>query len=194
MPAGQHARAHVLVPVKRLANAKTRLAESLSPHERATLMGDLVAHVLAVTREAGVGPVTIVSAEPFEIEGVSRFDDRGLPWNDALAAAISETVVEEIAAIVSADLPALRADEVRALVAATPARGIAIGRALDAGTNAVAMRPPGAMRTCFGEQGSAALHARIAADAGLDAVILDLPGLAFDIDTPNDLDRMRRNV
>ena len=41
--------------------------------------------------------------------GVPRFDDRGLPWNDALAAAMREVVTEPIAAVVSADLPRVTA-------------------------------------------------------------------------------------
>jgi hypothetical protein len=51
-------------------------------------------------------------------------------------------------------------------------------RALDGGTNAVAIRPPGLVRTHFGELGSAAVHAGL----GVDHVILDLPGLAFDVE------------
>ena len=77
----------------------------------------------------------------------------------------------------------------RALVAATPDRGMAIARALDGGTNAVSMRPAGAVMTHFGEPQSAAVHALATAEAGLVARILDVPGLAFDIDTPDDLRR-----
>ncbi len=120
-----------------------------------------------------------------------RFDDRGLAWNDALAAAMREVVTEPIAAVVSADLPRITAADVRALVAATPERGMAIARALDGGTNAVSMRPAGAVMTHFGEPSSASVHASVAADAGLVARILDLPGLAFDIDTPADLAELR---
>ena len=77
---------HVLIPVKRLDGAKSRLAESLDAGERADLMRELLAHVLTVVKEAEVGPVTVVSSEPLELDGVPRFDDRGLPWNEALAA------------------------------------------------------------------------------------------------------------
>jgi 2-phospho-L-lactate guanylyltransferase len=178
---------HVLVPVKRLDEAKTRLAEMLSAGERAELMRELLAHVLQVTREAAVGPVTVVSAEPLALNGVPRFDDSGLPWNDALQAAMDSVVHEPTVAVVSADLPLLTADDVCALVAVTPQRGLAIARAHDGGTNAISMRPPGVLPTCFGEPGSAALHERAAWIAGADAHMLDRPGLAFDVDTPEDL-------
>lgn len=178
---------HVLVPVKRLGEAKTRLSETLSRDERADLMREMLARVLQAAQEAKVGPVTVVSAEPLALNGVPRFDDGGLPWNDAIQAAMDGVVREPTVAVVSADLPLLTADDVRALVAVTPQRGLAIARAHDGGTNAVSMRPPGVLRTCFGEPGSAALHERAAWTAGADARMLDRPGLAFDVDTPEDL-------
>ena len=178
---------HVLVPVKRLDEAKSRLAAALSPDERAELMREMLANVLQAVQGAQVGPVTVVSAEPLPLNGIARFDDAGLPWNDALEAAMREVVTEQIAAIVSADLPLLTVDDVQALVAVTPLRGLAIARAHDGGTNAVSMRPPGLLPTHFGESGSAAVHERSAWTAGADAHILDRPGLAFDIDTPEDL-------
>jgi 2-phospho-L-lactate guanylyltransferase len=180
----------VLIPLKRLDDAKSRLSEVLSGEERAALMLELLHGMLAVVEEADVGPVTVVSAERLTLE-VPRFDDRGLDWNDALAAAMREVVREPVAAVVSADLPRAGAEDVRALVAATPGRGMAIARALDGGTNAVSMRPPGAVPTHFGEPRSAAVHAQATAAAGLAARILDLPGLAFDVDTPADLEKLR---
>lgn len=179
--------AHVLIPLKRLDDAKSRLADVLGPKERAALMIELLQGVLTAAEEAGVGPVTVVSAEPVALDAIPRFDDRGLAWNEALAAAMREVVSEPVAAVVAADLPRVSAEDIRALVKATPDRGLAIARALDGGTNAVSMRPPGAVTTHFGEPQSAAVHAHATAAAGLAARIVDLPGLAFDVDTPADL-------
>ena len=183
--------AHVLIPLKSLDGAKSRLVEALAPGERAELMLGLLDGVVAAVREAGVERITLVTPEPLELPGVERFDDRGLPWNDALAAAMREAVRERVATIVSADLPLLRADEVLALIEATPERGIAIARATDGGTNAVSMRPPGVLRTCFGEPRSSRRHAELARRAGVEHTVVDLPGLAFDLDTPADLARLR---
>jgi 2-phospho-L-lactate/phosphoenolpyruvate guanylyltransferase len=183
--------AHVLVPLKRLEDAKTRLATVLSADERAALMLELLQGVLAAAKAADVGPITVVSSEALAPNGALRFDDRGLAWNDALAAAMREVVSEPIAAVVSADLPRVTADDVRVLVEATPDRGMAIARALDGGTNAVSMRPPGAVTTRFGEPSSASVHASATVEAGLIATIIDVPGLAFDVDTPDDLARLR---
>src|SRR3954471_16520855 len=176
--------AHVLVPLKRI-DPKSRLAGELPLEDRVRLMRGLLAGVIGAVREAGVERGTVVTG--LSLKGHEVWDDRGLAWNDALAAAIEEVVTAPLVAIVSADLPSLRAEEVEGLLAATPERGIAIARALDGGTNAVSMRPPGVVRTHFGEPGSAAVHAGL----GVDHVVLDLPGLAFDVDTPEDLARMQ---
>lgn len=192
--------AHVLVPLKRLDGAKSRLAGLLTAAERIALMETMLAGVLAAVREArGVEAVTLVSSEPAAAtlatrHGVAWWDDRGLPWNDALAAAMREVVSSPCAAVVSGDLPLLSAAEVSALLEAVPERGVAIARALDGGTNAVAMRPAGVAPTCFGSPGSAALHAELAAAAGAGSVTLDLPGLALDLDSRADAERVVRTA
>jgi 2-phospho-L-lactate/phosphoenolpyruvate guanylyltransferase len=176
--------AHVLIPLK-THDPKSRLADAISADERAELMRTLLERVAAAVREAGIERMTIVSAEP--VEGYEVWSDCGLAWNDALAAAAAEVVRTPLVAFVSADLPFLQADEVEELLTATPERGIAVARALDGGTNAVSMRPPGLVRTHFGVPGSAAVHAGL----GVPHVVVDLPGLAFDVDTPADLERMQ---
>jgi len=190
-----HADVHVLVPLKRLNGAKTRLAGLLAPGERAELMRAMLADVLrAVAASRGVTACTLVSSEPDAAvlarrHDVAWWDDRGLPWNDALFAAMREAVSETGAAVVSADIPLVLPAELEALIAATPERGAAIARATDGGTNAVSMRPAGAFRTCFGEPGSARLHAEVAERAGLAAVVVDQPGTALDLDSPGDVER-----
>jgi 2-phospho-L-lactate guanylyltransferase len=176
--------AHVLVPLKRI-DPKSRLAGALPLDERVRLMRGLLAGVVSAARDAGVERVTVVTGLPLKEYEV--WDDRGLPWNEALAAATTEVVTAPLVAVISADLPLIRADDVEELLVATPERGIAIARALDGGTNAVAMRPPGLVRTRFGEPDSAAVHAAL----GVPHVVVDLPGLAFDVDTPEDLTRMQ---
>ena len=176
--------AHVLVPLKRI-DPKSRLADQLPLGERVRLMRGLLDGVVGAVREAGVDRVTIVTS--LKLKAYDVWDDRELPWNDALSAAIADVVRAPLVAVISADLPLLRAEDVEELLSATPERGIAIARALDGGTNAVAMRPPGLVPTRFGEPGSSAVHAAL----GVPHVVVDLPGLAFDVDTPEDLARMQ---
>jgi 2-phospho-L-lactate guanylyltransferase len=186
---------HALVPLKRLAYAKTRLEGILTPPERAGLMHAMLADVLtALESVPEVGRVTLVSSEPAAEPLAARHEvafwhDRGLPWNEALTAATAAVVSEPVAAIVSADVPLATAYDLSALVRSVPPRGIAIARALDGGTNAVVLAPPGAVDTCFGTPASADRHARIAARAGLDAVVVDRPALALDLDSEADVAR-----
>jgi 2-phospho-L-lactate guanylyltransferase len=187
---------HALVPLKHHGEAKSRLGGLLSVEERIELMEVSTADVIAaISATPGIGRITVVSSGRAKRDLAARlrvgyFDDRDLAWNDALLAAMREAVSEPCVAIVSADIPLVRPAELEQLVAATPARGVAIGRALDAGTNALCLRPPAAMRTCFGEKGSAHLHAELAERADLEPVLVDLPGIALDLDLPQDVERL----
>ncbi len=186
---------HALVPLKRLDGAKSRLRGRLEKDERAQLMQAMLADVVdAVAAAKCVSVATLVSSEPSaprlaHDHGIQFWDDRDLPWNVALSAAMSEVVEEPLVAVISADIPLVQADEIDELVRATPEVGIAIARASDGGTNAVALRPPGIIETCFGAKYSASLHATTAHDAGVQAQIVDTPGLAHDLDTPEDVRR-----
>lgn len=186
----------MLVPLKRLEEAKSRLRSLLPGPERAALMRAMLDHVLEAVRAAErPSAVTLVSSDPAAFAlarrfGIACWNDRGLPWNEALAAAMGSVVREPVVAVVSADLPLASAGDVDELAGLVPERGIVIARALDGGTNAVAMRPPGVSPTCFGTPKSAARHAALAGARGLRAAILDRPGLAFDLDTPEDAERL----
>jgi 2-phospho-L-lactate/phosphoenolpyruvate guanylyltransferase len=183
----------VLVPLKRLDLAKSRLAERLEPEARARLMRALLDRTLRAAAAApSLGRIVLVSSDAGAAgiaagHGIEWHDDRGLPWNEALAAATAAVVRSDDVLILSADLPLVTSADVETLVAAAPERGLAIARSRDAGTNAVLLRPAGAILTCFGVRGSAAEHARLAAEAGLAAVIVDVPGLATDLDSPDDV-------
>ena len=53
-------------------------------------------------------------------------------------------------------------------------------------TNALALRPPTAIALRFGRN-SAEAHRRGAIEVGIEPVLLDLPRLRFDVDSPDDL-------
>ncbi len=183
----------VLIPLKRLDYAKMRLREHLSSEMAVRVMKALVENaVLEAQRAPSVSRVFLVSSDSRSREmatrwGVDQFDDRGLSWNDGLRAAMTEVVGTESVLILSADVPLVTSDAIEAFIAATPLPGMGIARARDAGTNAIVMSPPAAAETCFGVPGSAARHAELAVDAGLHAVIVDEPALAFDLDSFEDL-------
>jgi 2-phospho-L-lactate guanylyltransferase (CobY/MobA/RfbA family) len=59
------------------------------------------------------------------------------------------------------------------------------------GTNLLLLRPPGALPFAFGE-GSLARHRALAHAGGIEPAIFEATGTSFDVDTPTDLDEVRR--
>jgi 2-phospho-L-lactate guanylyltransferase len=186
----------VLVPVKRLDDAKSRLADILAPADRRAVALAMVADVLAaVGHSASTASLTVVTADPeaaaaARLAGAVARDDEGLPWNAALMRAMASVPGGAATAIVAGDLPLLEPEDVDALAAALGSTGVVLGRAHDGGTNALALAPAGAIASRFGAPASASVHARLAVDAGFEPVIVDRPGLSLDLDTAADLDRL----
>jgi 2-phospho-L-lactate/phosphoenolpyruvate guanylyltransferase len=188
----------IIVPHRGLEAAKTRLAPTLDPSERVMLASQLLQRVLAVSREVSDDVVVISPSRPLveivEAAGARLSVQRGMGLNEGLDQARSEALLDGIDELVvlHGDLPNLRADDIRSLIAALPADdvpGVAIApdRA-GTGTNALALRPPGVINFRFGV-GSFAAHAAEVDRAGVTCVAVDRAGLAFDLDTPEDLAR-----
>jgi 2-phospho-L-lactate guanylyltransferase len=186
----------IIVPHRGLAAAKTRLAPVLDHDERMALARTLLVRVLGVARQA-VDDVVVISPaaelEPIVAEAGARLAvQRGMGLNAGLDQAREAAAADGVQRLVvlHGDLPNLAADDVLALMdaAAQPAAvGVAPDR-LGTGTNGLALSPPGVIGFRFGA-GSFAAHRAEAAAAGLEAVIVTRPGLAFDLDTPEDLAR-----
>jgi 2-phospho-L-lactate guanylyltransferase len=187
----------ILIPLKHLDAAKQRLHPDIGAAQRRSMMLAMLAHVAGEALRADVGPVALATSEPQAPSlaaelGIGVADDGGLPWNEGLAHALGR-LPDLPAAVVylAGDLPLLTAEEVRALADAVAGGGAAIGRAHDGGTNALGLRPADALVPAFGSPQSARVHARLAEHAGLDVVVVDLPGIALDVDTPADAERAR---
>jgi 2-phospho-L-lactate guanylyltransferase len=186
----------IIVPHRGLAAAKTRLAPVLDPGERIELARTLLTSVLAVVRQAVDDVVVITPAtelEPIVTDAGARLVvQRGMGLNQGLDQARSEALTDSIQtlAVLHGDLPNLAPDDVRALLQALVGdRAVAIApdRA-GIGSNGLALRPPDVIGFRFGP-GSFAAHRAQAEDAGLAPIIVRRPGLAFDLDTPEDLAR-----
>jgi 2-phospho-L-lactate guanylyltransferase len=186
----------IIVPHRGLDAAKTRLAPVLDPAAREQLARGLLLRVLRVAREACDDVVVIspsVALGPLVTEAGARLAvQHGMGLNAGLEEARSEALLEgiETLAVLHGDLPNLSAADIHALAdaVATPA-GVAIApdRA-GTGTNALAQCPAGAVPFRFGI-GSFAAHREAAAAARLPLAVVERPGLAFDLDTPDDLAR-----
>jgi len=112
--------------------------------------------------------------------------------DQARAAAVAEGV--ETLVVLHGDLPELDVPDVQALIAAVPPEGgvaIAPDRG-GSGTNGLALRPPPAIPFEFGTNSFSA-HREAARNAGVPLAIVRRPGLAFDLDTPDDLSEWLRS-
>jgi 2-phospho-L-lactate guanylyltransferase len=184
-----------LVPVKRLAAGKSRLAASLGREttEALTLamLGDVVDALRACAR---VERVVVVTPDPDVGEAAralgaeARVDDEpGLnPALEAAAAALADPAGTLL--VVLGDVAGARGTELARLFDALDARrgpAAVLAPARDGGTAALLRRPPHAFPACFGE-GSAEAHRAAAESKGIDFQQLPLPSLAIDLDRVED--------
>ena len=164
-----------VVPMKATA-AKSRVAGVRDPAGRAALSRRMLEHVLATLREAGLAEIEVANAEQELNADVT-----------AAARRVQEAGARELL-LVMADLPYLAAADVAAMIEAGRTSDVVIAEAKDGGTNALLLRPPTVLTFAFAtSRPSAAFHADHARDVGIAPAIVRRPGLARDIDTPDDL-------
>ena len=188
----------IIVPHRGLEAAKTRLAPSLSPDERMFLASQLLQRVLKMSREVADDVVVISPSrsllEVVEPSGARLVVQRGMGFNAGLDQVRFDALVDDVEtlAVLHGDLPNLQHTDIETLLAGLPGGdrpGVAIApdRAVT-GTNALVLRPPGVIRFRFGV-GSFAKHLEEVERAGVPLVAVNRAGLAFDLDTPEDLAR-----
>jgi len=190
----------VIVPHRGLDASKSRLSPVLSPDERGDLAAHLLRRVLRIARQA-VPDVVVISpsadlGELIEASGARLLVQRGMGLNAGLDQARDVAVAEgmETLLVLHGDLPELDVPDVQALIAAVPDEGgvaIAPDRG-GSGTNGLALRPPAAIPFRFGIDSFSA-HQGAARSAGVPLAIVRRPGLAFDLDTPDDLSEWLRS-
>jgi len=183
------------VPHRGLEHAKTRLASVLEPDARAALAEYLLRHVLEVAVATGHAVVVISpdpSLEPVaQAAGARLTVQRGMGLNAGLTQAAGEAMADGVdrLGVLHGDLPNLQPAEIAALLDAAagdrPVVAIAPDAA-DTGTNGLALAPPDVIGFHFGKE-SLIAHRAAAKRAGAWITIVRRPGLAFDIDTPDDL-------
>lgn len=191
----------VIIPVKPFDEAKSRLSTLLSPEQRAALARGLLSHTLKVVHQvAAIDHVMVLTRQPSPaslvadrmVQIVEEIGNEGL--NPALRAATHLAVDQGAQAvlILPADLPRLTPSDLARLIAlATPLPVAVIAPDRHhRGTNALLCAPPGLIEYQFGPE-SLGQHQVQARSAGVRLVTCDLPGLALDIDLPEDLELLR---
>jgi len=177
-----------IVPVKGRDGAKTRLAPLLQPEERAQLVRDMLERVLAACAgaEAIIGTLLVTPDPGFAPRGLDVLQDAGTGHGDAIALALRDERAREGALVVMADCPLARPESLDALAAA--AAPLALAPSRDGGVNALALRSVNGFLPRFGVPVEETLGAARA--AGLEAVVVDDPLLALDVDRPEDYESM----
>ena len=183
-----------VVPARTFARAKSRLTPALSGEERASLAEAMLAHVVGILAASGAVDSTLVVADD---EGVAACA-RGLGaeamvhapgLGPSVAAAVARVRADGDAVFVAmADLIALSVEDVRAMICASDGGRLALAPDRHEDGTSALVSPAGMnVRTRFGERGSFALHTGDARAAGVATVVVRRPGLALDIDLPEDL-------
>jgi len=188
-----------LVPAKAFERGKSRLAPALDDAARAAFARALFDHVLTTLTASGVVDGVLVATDSPAVASAAH-DHGAFVRNDApgattLAAVVDDGLAElttrgaRTALVLMADLPRLAVDDVRALVTAAKSHDVVIVRADDERhTNALALSPPGCLRTSFGRGDS--FDAHVASARGLRVAIVDNARVAFDVDGPDDHARL----
>lgn len=185
----------VLVAIKARAQCKSRLAEVLAPAARVQLVRAMLEAVIGAARNAQtLRQILVVSPErdcvPAEIPVLA---DTGGGLNAALSAAhkaLHEFACQEVV-VLPADLPYVTGAEIDELVRAGRSGGFAIAPdAAGVGTNALYLNSSQPFRFRFGPD-SARLHFEQARSMGLQPQRVQLPGLEFDVDCPDDVHRLK---
>lgn len=186
----------ILVPIKNTASAKQRLASVLDQPARTQLAQAMLTDVLTALHEWKNRPkVGIVTSDPYTMKLAAeyRFDVIPDPDNPGETGAIEMATRvcmergEDSTLVIPADIPLIESWELEEIYKHAPAEGSVLVPAGDGrGTNAAFRRPANLFPLRFGNDSFKPHHAAAQA-TGKPCVVLNLPGIAVDVDSPPDL-------
>ncbi len=186
----------ILVPVKNLSSAKQRLTSVLDQPSRTRLAQTMLLDVLSTLHDWTSCPaVAVVSSDPYALRLADGFGFQVIPDpdNSGETAAIemaTRTCVEggaDSTLVIPADIPLITGWELQEIYRQAPPAGSVLVPAGDGrGTNAAFRRPADLFPLSFGND-SFKPHRAAAQVTGKPCIVLQLPGIAIDIDDPSDL-------
>ncbi len=188
-----------MIPVKSLETAKSRLAQDLTPKERAELVLWMLDRVLRSCREAGLSETYLVGGEGRVADLGRRYGARLLP---ELGCTLNETLERTLAfvrgsnacVLLAADLPLLTPEDLMRLIRPWERWGAAaLAPSRDGGTNALLLPPACPLTPAFGP-GSASRHRMQLVAAGVSVEEVRTLGLMHDVDRPEDLTEAIRSL
>jgi 2-phospho-L-lactate guanylyltransferase len=180
------------IPVKPLAEGKSRLSAALSLQARMRLNANLFRHTLnTVSAVFDPAYIIVVSRDPTLREiaaslGTQTIAEQGNELNTALNEAAALTPADAGLLAISTDLPNLTPEDISALLAEIETPITIAPDRQQQGTNALLTLPAARIPFQFGPD-SFAKHNSAALAQGITPRIISRPGLAFDLDTEADL-------
>ncbi len=186
-----------VVPVKERVAAKERLSPMLRPETRQALALAMLEDVLAaLTATPGIAGLLVVTVDHEAGRLAASYGARLIEvgardsHTGAVTAAARLLAAEQRSGMLTlpGDIPLVTPAEIARLLAAhLPAPSFTIVPSHDErGSNAIACSPPDAVPLRFGEN-SFYPHLKAAEMAGIRPNVVHLPGIALDIDNPEDL-------
>lgn len=186
----------ILIPIKNLANAKQRLSSVLGSEERGELARAMCEDVLgAVAGWHGRPEVAVVTSDPFAAELARGFAfgviadelNPGETGAIEMATELCRKRGAKSTLVIPADIPLIEESELQQIADASESVGaVLVPDAARRGTNAVLRSPADLFPLRFGND-SFRPHLAAARATGLGCVVLELPGIARDVDRPEDL-------
>jgi 2-phospho-L-lactate/phosphoenolpyruvate guanylyltransferase len=180
----------IVIPVKPPEQAKSRLELALSGQERGDLVELMLVHVVkAAQNTAGIDRVALLGPSRLGLpDDIPLLSDPGGGLNPALDSARAQIGDASGMIVLFADLPQLTSDDVVSLAAISPTSIAIAPDRHGTGTNALSLPLPAArdFTFAFGPD-SFAKHLAEAARLGIEAQVIHSPGLARDVDMPEDL-------
>jgi 2-phospho-L-lactate guanylyltransferase len=183
----------LVVPVKPLARAKSRLSGPAGPHRERLALAIATDTVSAVLRSSLVEGVVVVTDDPVAAPELAALgavivpDEPDSGLNPALvhgAAQARLLTPRHAVGALSADLPALRPAELdRVLAAAASAPNAFVADAAGIGTTLYTARPDAGFAPAFGADS----RARHRAGGARELALEDVPSVRRDVDTIDDL-------
>ena len=192
-----------ILPIKSFTDAKHRLAQDLAPGPRRALAEAMFSDVVtALRRSSAVDAIVVVSSDHTAQRiaggnGADVLEDHGQGHNQAATLGVAYAMEHgaERALLVPGDCPLLDPAELDALIG-RPVSGrsaLVVPDRHGTGTNALLLTPPTALTPSFGPD-SRARHQALAAEEGTAAEVVEVPTLALDVDTGEDLAALQETL
>lgn len=188
----------ILIPVKKLSNAKQRLGKALDQGIRTQLAHAMLADVLEAVANYGREDACIVTSDPFALDQAAQLgfdvitDHANTSETDAIDMATGLCAARGVARtlVIPGDIPLLEAEDLDMIFNHAPLRGAVLVPSRDKrGTNAVLRTPCNLFSLRFGND-SFQPHLLDAIATDTVCVVLSLPRIGLDVDRPEDLQNL----